>query len=314
MNTNNQLPYVWYRDGKNNKSLPDILESEYDTIKELLLKHGAVLFKSFGIDDPQKLEACVNAFPGAPLNYAGGNSPRINVKGKVYTSTEHPATEHISLHNELSYANQWPQYIFFCCQTPALEGGNTSIANSRAILKGLSDNVKKAFSDKKVLYIRNLHGGYGAGPSWQNTFETKNKKEVELHCQANDIQYQWDEDDNLKLIEKRDGIRIHPETNEAVWFNQADQFHPSTNDSEVYEALMEIYEEDLHAMPQYVCFEDNSEIPLDMLEEIRTVGHQNTVLFDWEKGDMILLDNVLTAHGRTSFKGPRKILVSMSVN
>ena len=67
-------------------------------------------------------------------------------------------------------------------------------------------------------------------------------------------------------------------------------------------------------MPQYVCFEDNSEIPLDMLEEIRTVGHQNTVLFDWEKGDMILLDNVLTAHGRTSFKGPRKILVSMSVN
>jgi len=77
--------------------------------------------------------------------------------------------------------------------------------------------------------------------------------------------------------------------------------------------LVEIYEDDPKSMPQYATFCDGDEIPLEMLEEVRSVAEKNTVNFKWEKGDFMLVDNILTAHGRTPFEGPRKILVSMSL-
>jgi alpha-ketoglutarate-dependent taurine dioxygenase len=304
------LPYVW----NNNSSvdLPQTITQNYSEIKSQILKHGAVLFKSFGIDNIIKLESCVAAFPGLPVDYVDGNSPRKKLQGKVYTSTEHPADEFISLHNELSYSAKWPKHLFFCCEIAPLEGGNTVLADSRKILKGLSKETRDAFKSKGVLYIRNLHGGHGLGPSWQDTFETSDKLEIENHCRLNDTIFEWSQGDNLKLIQKRGAILKHPETNEEVWFNQADQFHPSTNSLDVYEGLMELYEGSYHSMPQYVCFGDGTEMPIDMFKEIRKVTEDNFCLFKWEKGDLLLVDNVLAAHGRTPFKGPRKILVSMS--
>lgn len=306
------LPYVWDKISSNTNSLPELLETQADRIKEILRESGAVLFKSFEIDNPTRLEACVNAFPGNSLDYVDGNSPRTKLQGKVYTSTEHPAEEFISLHNEMSYAHQWPSYLFFCCAIAPKKGGCTIVADSRTILADLSPATRAAFREKGVEYIRNLHGGFGAGPSWQDTFETDQKEKVEAYCRASDTLFSWNEENGLRLTQKRKAIIRHPYTNEEVWFNQADQFHPSTNTPEVFEALMAIYEEDPKSMPQYATFSEGEEIPLEMLEEIRTVAKKNTVSFPWEQGDLMLVDNVLAAHGRSPFEGPRKILVSMS--
>lgn len=312
MSNNTNFPYIWKNNTTNPQNITEVLKKNYNEIQKILLRDGAILFKNFDIETPERLEESVNSFPGTSVNYAGGNSPRTNIKGKVYTSTEHPSHLHISLHNELSYASSWPKHVFFCCQIPAETGGATPIANSRKILAELPNEIKNIFEQKGVQYIRNLHGGYGPGPSWQDTFETSDKSIIEAHCKTNDILFSWDEDDGLRLMEKRKAIIEHPETGEKVWFNQADQFHPTTNTPDVYEALMEIYEDNPHEMPQYACFNDDSEIPLEMLDTIRKVMKENTVKFTWEKGDLLLLDNVLTSHGRTPFTGPRKILVAMS--
>ena len=311
MDVNNALPLLWEAKDYAINDLPELLKTEAGKIKELLLLHGAVLFKSFGIDSAEKLEACVNAFPGKSLNYVDGNSPRTRLQDKVYTSTEYPASEFISLHNELSYGKNWPRFLFFCCVTPALKGGSTVLADSRAMLNGLSAEVQEAFRSKGVMYIRNLHGGYGAGNSWQETFETDDRSVVEEYCRQDDIMYEWNSDDSLRLLQKRDGVIRHPESGVEVWFNQADQFHPSTHSADVYEALMEVYEGDPMSMPQYATFGDGDEIPLFMLEEIRETGKKTMVAPEWEKGDLMLVDNILTAHGRMPFEGARKILVSM---
>lgn len=312
MNATLTLPFIWENTRSKNQPLHEVLRTDAGLIKELLHEHGAILFKSFGIDNAEKLEMCVDGFPGNSLDYVDGNSPRTKLQGKVYTSTEHPAEEFISLHNELSYGNQWPSYLFFCCAIAARVGGSTIVADSRILLSDLSASTRNAFREKGVAYIRNLHGGYGAGPSWQDTFETDQKSVVEEYCRNNNTMFEWNDEDGLRLTQKRNAIIRHPHANEEVWFNQADQFHPSTNSPEVFEALMAIYEDDPKSMPQYATFGDGDEIPLEMLEEIRKVGEKNMVIFEWEKGDLMLVDNVLAAHGRTPFEGPRKILVSMS--
>ncbi len=163
--------------------------------------------------------------------------------------------------------------------------------------------------------MRNLRSdaGVGVGKSWQQTFETTRQGDVETYCGDRNIRYKWTSGGGLRLVQVRPAIAIHPETGEKVWFNQADQFHPSTNPPEVYEALQELYGDDPFGMPQYSCFGDGSPISANILDEVRATLEQHEVAFSWMRGDLMVIDNMLTAHGRSPYSGERKILVSMSM-
>ncbi|WP_459209763.1 TauD/TfdA family dioxygenase [Aquimarina rhabdastrellae] len=311
MKSKSPFPFIWEKETSEIKSLPELLNKKSNELKILLSKNGVILFKSFEINTPEKLEECVNAFPGSSLNYLDGTSPRTKLQNKVYTSTEYPPEEFISLHNELSYSNSWPSFLFFCCEIPAETGGSTAIADSRLLLSDLSESTRKLFKKNGVMYIRNLHGGFGFGTSWQNAFETEDKLDVEKYCENNEIDYVWNDEGGLRLLQKREAIITHPISGDEVWFNQADQFHPSQHPKEVYEAMLDLYEGDYMKMPQYATFGNGDEIPIECFDEVREVAKKNMVTFKWEKGDLMLVDNILAAHGRTPFVGDRRILVSM---
>ena len=45
---------------------------------------------------------------------------------------------------------------------------------------------------------------------------------------------------------------------------------------------------------------------------INEVYAANTVREPWQSGDLMLVDNVRTAHGRERYEGPREVLVAMA--
>jgi hypothetical protein len=47
------------------------------------------------------------------------------------------------------------------------------------------------------------------------------------------------------------------------------------------------------------------------MSEILEVYRQSEVVFPWRAGDILMLDNVLTAHARRPFAGERRLLVAM---
>ena len=57
---------------------------------------------------------------------------------------------------------------------------------------------------------------------------------------------------------------------------------------------------------------DGGEISDRLLVQIREAMKSVTVLIKWQLGDVLVLDNLLTAHGRRPFSGPRKILLTMT--
>jgi alpha-ketoglutarate-dependent taurine dioxygenase len=286
--------------------------AERATIESDLLRHGAILFRGFGIDSQESLTRVVRGIGGEALDYIDGNSPRKKLGGGVYTSTEYPPEFFISLHNELSYSNRWPARLFFCCVTPPREGGETPLASSRRILQRLPADVRDAFVKRKVKYIRNLHGGNGFGTSWQTTFETDDRDAVLEFCRTTDSEARWNDDGSMAVTQVRPAMRIHPKTGEEVWFNQADQFHPSTHPKAIYDSLMALYGGREELMPQTATFGDGSPIGVDMLDEVRRTVREEMRLFAWQRGDLLLIDNMLVCHGRRPFAGPRKILVSMT--
>lgn len=288
------------------------MEENRALLNKLLLTNGALLFRGFSMDGREEFMKAKEAFAGASsFNYVDGNSPRTKVSAAVYTSTEYPSEYSISLHNELSYSNRWPGLLFFFCQIPAEEGGETPIADSRYTLKLLNAEQVQKFETHGVKYTRYLSGANGVGKSWMDTFETQDRSVVEKYCEESGIEYYW-EKNSLFLSQLGTGVAQHPETKEKVWFNQANQFHPSGLPEDIYKGLKMIHAKNPHRFPQYAFYGNGEEISEEFLKEVTEKQLECAIKFRWEKGDLLVLDNMLMAHGRMPFKGDRKIYVSMS--
>jgi alpha-ketoglutarate-dependent taurine dioxygenase len=308
------LPLVIEPQGRSERELDDLISwygDNRDFLERALLKHGAILFRGFAVKAPAAYAKFVRSISCNLLDYIDGNSPRTKLADGIYTSTEYPSEFSISLHNELSYSSSYPSRLIFCCIVAPQEGGETPIADSRAILRSLPFEIVEAFTNKRVKYIRNMHGGHGYGLSWQDTFETTDKETVEKFCERASINYKWKPDGGLELTQIGPGVITHPQTGEQVWFNQADQFHPSNNPKSVWESMRVIYRGADDALPQNACFGDGTLIGVSMLDRIRAVAREQSVCFPWREGDVLMIDNLLVCHGRMPYSGPRRILLSM---
>ena len=287
--------------------------SEKDFYQKRLNTDGAILFRDYEIDDGEKLSRFVKEVSNQdPHNYIDGNSPRTKISSGVYTSTEYPPEYQISQHSELSYCYSWPTKIFFCCMSPSEDGGETPLARNDHILSSMPPEIVSNFEKHHVKYIRNLHSGKGLGKSWQQTFETENKKVVEDFCEENRISWKWKDDGGLTVIQLRPATIFHPVTKAKVWFNQADQFHPFTLPEEEYLTLSSLFEGNEEELPQFACYGNSMPIEINHLKVIKDITENHLQVFEWKKGDLLLVDNILMSHGRMPYSGSRKILVSMS--
>jgi alpha-ketoglutarate-dependent taurine dioxygenase len=280
-----------------------------DFINRLLMKHGGVLFRGFNIRTADAFERFIRAISEDLLEYHERSSPRSQVSGKIYTSTDHPATEEIFLHNENSYQQTLNMKIFFYCMKPATIGGETPIADCRIIYRRIPPEIRRKFIEKKWMYVRNY--GDGLGLPWQTVFQTSDRKVVEEHCRKNDIEVEWKSGNRLRTRAVLPAVARHPHTGEMVWFNHATFFHISTLDARLRQTLLQQYEND-EDLPTNTYYGDGTAIEAEVLDLLRGAYRKETVLFPWKRGDLLLLDNMLAAHGRTSYQGERSILVGMS--
>ena len=309
--TVNTQPVVIDVDDVDGDSFIKYFRSEEKRLKKLLRAEGAIKFKGVRIPSTEEFQRIVNSFSNKFLAYVDGNSPRTKLTDNVYTSTEYDQTRKITMHNELSYSAKWPGEIFFCCIQPAASGGETLIADSRQILSRMNKDIVSRVEKEGILYIRNLHGGIGVGPSWQATFETKDRSVLEEYCKAYGIELQWRDDNHIRLLQKSKGIISHRTTGQRAWFNQIDQFHPYQLGEELYSTMMAMYEtpEDF---PTYVKFGNGEAIKEDLIKEILSTIEQVTIAPPWERNELLWLDNEIVSHGRNSFTGERKVLVMMA--
>lgn len=277
-------------------------------IETHLLHYGALLFRNFEVVSMSEFEHFARAISSEMIEYGERSSPRTKLSGLVYTSTDHPADQYIQLHNEQSYTLKWPMKIWFFCIQPALQRGRTPIADSRNVYKRLDPHIIAKFTRKKVMYVRNY--GDGLGLPWQEVFQTSNRSTVEEHCRSAFIEFEWMDNNRLRTRQVRPAVRRHLKTGDMLWFNHAVFFHVSSLEPSVRESMLAVLKpEDL---PFNTFYGDAHPIEPSVLEEIREAYRQETVAFDWHKGDILMLDNMLTSHGREPFVGPRKIVVAMA--
>jgi alpha-ketoglutarate-dependent taurine dioxygenase len=283
-------------------------EANREHVEQELLRHGALLFRGFDVAGVERFEEFARALCPELLDYRERAAPRVEVGRNVYTSTEYPAEHPIPLHHEMSYSHNWPTKIWFYCVQPPRERGATPIADDRKVFRRLDSKIKETFARKKVMYTRNY--GEGVDLSWQEGFQTTDRARVEQYCRAAHTEFEWREGDRLRTRQVRQAVAVHPKTGDMVWFNHAHMFHISNVEPEVRAALLEQFrEEDL---PRNAYYGDGTPIESSVLDEVRGVYQEEAFAFPWQEGDIMMLDNFLTTHGREPFVGPRKIVVAMA--
>jgi alpha-ketoglutarate-dependent taurine dioxygenase len=273
-----------------------------------LLEHGGILFRNFRIGGLAEFQRFVEGASGDLLEYRYRSTPRTEVSGKIYTSTEYPASEEIPLHNENSYSRTWPLKIFFFCEKNAREGGMTPIADSHEVYRRVPAALRDRFAEKGVMYVRNY--GEGADLSWREVFQTDDRTGVEEFCRQAGIEHEWKPDGGLRTRQVCQAVADHPRKGLKLWFNQAHLFHISSLAPGIREAMLEVFaEEDL---PRNTYYGDGTPIDVADLDTIRQIYRDVQISFPWQEGDILLLDNMGVAHGRTPYKGERKIRVGMT--
>ncbi len=296
--------------GNSLKSLCNWLMDNREDILNELYKYGALLLRGFDLNNIKQFENCASIIGNSLTDYCGGDSPRDKLSSVVYTSTSYPPEYKISMHNEKSFSKIYPNLLFLFCDIPPDEGGETPILDGRKIYSLLDKNIIDKFMTKKLKYVMNLHDGYGIGKSWKECFETSDKNEVEKLLYKAQANFKWKIDGGLRIEETVDPIIKHPKTGEIVYFAQADQWHPSNLDKKTLHSMqLVISEEDFY---HHCYYGDGSHIEIEYLEKIRNLTEKESISFQWEKGDFLVLDNILTLHGRYPYKGNRRILVAMS--
>jgi alpha-ketoglutarate-dependent taurine dioxygenase len=277
-------------------------------IELYLLRNGAILFRDFGLSTVEEFEQLIEGVSGPLLDYSYRSTPRHVVSGRIYSSTEYPAHQSIPLHNENSYTRNWPMKLSFFAQQVADRGGETPIADCRKVYNAIAPEIRECFQRRGLIYVRNY--GTGLDLTWQEVFQTSSKMVVEDYCRRSGMEFEWVGADQLRTRQRARVVETHPRTGELVWFNQAHLFHVSRLSAEVRDWLLAAYGE--QNLPRNVYFADGSPIDPAMLDEITQVYSDHSVVFPWREGDVLMLDNMLTAHGRQPFVGQRKVVVGIA--
>lgn len=282
--------------------------SHREFVETQLTSHGAILFRDFNLCAVAEFEQFIVAVAGQLIEYTYRSTPRTQISGNIYTSTEYPADQSIPLHNEMSYARNWPMRICFICFEPAADGGETPIADSAKVFKRIDSQITRRFMEKNVMYLRNY--GQGIDLSWQQVFGTTSKTTVADYCRKAGMECEWKSGDRLRTRQVCQAVATHPQTGKLVWFNQAHLFHVSSLERRVYESLLEEFDE--ADLPRNAFFGDGSPIDSSMLDHVREAFAQEETVFRWQERDILLLDNMLVAHGRRPYVGARRVVVGMA--
>ena len=272
--------------------------------------HGGILFRGFTVREVDDFQQVSHAVIPELKPYVEGQSPRSKVADNVYTSTEFPPQYRITLHNELSYAKIPPRRILFYCHIAPAEGGETPIVDCRRAYAAMDPAIRDRFERSGVRYVKAMHGqDRGLGKSWAQHFETSDKEQVETYLREGDIDFEWTPDGSLRTSALRPATIQHPVTGEKMWFNQANLWHV-TNIDEKHRAQI-LQRCGVENLPTHAYYGDGEAIAEADLDRVREVLWNQAVIFPWQQGDVLVLDNYLAAHGRMPYSGPRKILVAM---
>ncbi|MCB5911887.1 TauD/TfdA family dioxygenase [Streptomyces pinistramenti] len=279
-----------------------------DALRATLTEHGSVLVRGLGLRDAAETVAAFRELSTDLMTETESFAPRRTYDTGVYSSTKWPSNQPMCMHHELSYTVEFPRLMLFACLSAPDDGGATAVADAAAVLKALPRRLVKRFERQGWLLTRTYNDEIGA--SVAEAFGTDDRDAVERYCRTHAIAFQWHPDGSLHTRQRRSAVVRHPLTGRRCWFNQIAFLNEWTLAPEIREYLVDLYGAD--GLPFNTCYGNGDPIDADVIELLNGVYEAHTAREPWQAGDLMLVDNIGTAHSREPFEGPREVLVALA--
>jgi len=292
----------------------DWFERHRPLLDHLTTAAGAIVLRGFAIPTTSAFNRLVSSYAAPDTGYAAGATPRGQIEGRVFEATRAPPDIRIGLHQEMAYLPQHPARLAFWCATPSATGGETPIVDMRRFDTLVRPGFRAAVKAKGVLYERNFRAPESTGDAytdavyrpWTEAMGTDDPRAAEAACHAMGLECEW-HGGTLTVIYRASGFIAHPATGAELWFNQIATLSPDRRRQPAARLNSRFIDRPLYR----TCFGDGSEFDVDDIEGIIALLEELEVAFPWQRGDVMFIDNIHTAHGRHPFTGARDIQVAL---
>lgn len=291
-------------------TLPQVHEwlgENKERLLEQLSRHGAILFRGLPVNSDSDFDSVIQSFGLTNFTYAESlsNAVRSNRTERVFTANEAPATVSIFLHHEMAQTPVYPSKLFFYCEQAAHSGGATPLCRSDVLLQELEKQAPEfvvACAEKGVRYSNVMPNSddpeSGQGRSWRSTLSTDDKSAAEDKLRKLCYQWEWLEQDSLRVTTAVLSAVRETDNGRQVFFNQLIAAFRGWKDAR-------------NATEKSIRFGDDSAISEEAMAKAIQIGDELSFDMLWQSGDVVLVDNFLVMHGRRPFEGQRRVLASL---
>ncbi|KDP29350.1 hypothetical protein JCGZ_18271 [Jatropha curcas] len=280
------------------ESLLLALKNNRDWYEQMMIKNSAVLLRGFDVKKAEDFNDIIEALGWEDIRYVGP-APRTHLYKRVWTANEGPLSEFIYYHHEMVLITECPKKVVLFCEIPPPEGGQTPFVPSfkvtERMLKEFPQEVEEL--DKKgVKYtftaLSKNDTSSMRGRGWEDAFGTTDRIEAQKRAKGLGMDVEWLPNGGAKtILGPRHLTKVFDgRKGRRMWFNTVVGMHGK----ELSSAFMA----------------DGTEIPENFVKRCEEIIEDESIQFNWEKGDVLFLDNLALLHGRRPSLPPRKILVA----
>ncbi len=279
-------------------------------VMRLFLEQRALLLRGFPFTKESFTtfsDACCSRFSsyvGGGFRFRGLDRESKGASGTLLLTTGSTQAFGMPLHGEMHYQRDRPDMLWFYCERPPAQKGQTTVADGRAVFDRLSDGTKTLLRERQLLYVREL-----SASDWTTTFQTSDVEELRRICHENRMSLDIRDDGSIRTEYRAPAIEQTHDGSEAFVNNALLlwEFEASFRSGQSAAVLGG----DLKNLPLVVRLDDGLPLPAPLMEEVAAACEACTVDITWQKGDVVMVDNHRILHGRRKATGDREILVRL---
>ncbi|TVY21751.1 Clavaminate synthase-like protein [Lachnellula arida] len=296
------------------------LQAKEGLLTQKLARHGTLLFRGLPIHNAEDFSKFAHAFGYKPHEIIGIVVNRPILAPNVAPANEAPKEVLIYNHNESPQVPHAPEYIFFYSHRAPAKGGETPISSSLELFHRAQQEIpefveelsKKGILSKVTYKVgKEYEGGSTLQQAFGKEFEegddeaTKRKKieaQIARYGRGKHTTWEWT-DDGVILTHRLPAIRTQPETQLPTLFTGLAAYYKYLHSNNA--ARKSVTSQ---------LFGDGTPIPEKYLAHLAKITEEIRVLHKWQRGDILVYDNIIAQHGREPWEGEqsdRVVLASL---
>jgi hypothetical protein len=271
-------------------SLQDQAGALQSCVARYLPRMGVIVFRGFPVRDRHQFETFVAISSNSPHTPRARSVPFARPAEPDRAIPVHPTAQRglvrrnasravAALQAERWYCRRHPERIWLHC---VRRGPFVSVADAREVCAALPSELRERWSQHGVQLARS-YPAFG-GSSWQSIFGTDDPRSVEAWCRAEGFTWEWQSQQRLRIQKVCPAVTKHEKSGASAWFNAAHALLSPSREGHGAERALEVLAGTGERLAE-----------ADVLAISRAFESAKLVV-PCEPGDVVLLDNVLTAH------------------